>query len=45
MYLFVRGMAGADAPVVEGERCGVARWQPPAEMITELSRLFAGGER
>jgi len=45
MYLFVRGMAGADAPVVDGERCGVARWQPPTEMITELSRLFAGGER
>lgn len=28
MYLFVRGMAGPDAPVVDGERCGVARWRP-----------------
>ncbi len=43
MYLFVRGMAGGEAPVVDGERCGVARWRPPVEMITELSRLFAGG--
>ncbi|HDH26516.1 MAG TPA: AAA family ATPase [Actinobacteria bacterium] len=42
MYLFVRGMAGADTPVVDGERCGVARWQPPAEMITALSELFTG---
>ena len=43
MYLFVRGMAGPDAPVVDGERCGVARWQPPAAMITGLSELFVGG--
>ena len=25
MYLFVRGMVGADTPVIDGERCGVAR--------------------
>ena len=43
MYLFVRGMAGPDAPVVDGERCGVARWQPPPAMIEDLSQLFAGG--
>jgi exodeoxyribonuclease V beta subunit len=43
MYLFVRGMAGPGAPVVDGERCGVARWQPPVAMITGLSELFAGG--
>jgi len=42
MYLFVRGMAGRNAPVVDGERCGVARWSPPPEMIVALSRLFAG---
>jgi exodeoxyribonuclease V beta subunit len=41
-YLFVRGMAGADAPVVEGERCGVSRWEPPPEMIVALSHLFRG---
>jgi exodeoxyribonuclease V beta subunit len=41
-YLFVRGMVGADTPVVDGARCGVARWAPPAEMIVAVSRLFAG---
>jgi exodeoxyribonuclease V beta subunit len=45
MYLFVRGMAGPDSPVLDGERCGVARWTPPPEMITALSSLFAGGDR
>ncbi len=44
MYLFVRGMAGPATPVVDGERCGVARWRPPAAMIVALSELFAGGE-
>ena len=43
MYLFVRGMAGAEAPVIDGERSGVARWRPPPEMIVGLSELFAGG--
>jgi exodeoxyribonuclease V beta subunit len=42
MYLFVRGMAGPDAPVVEGERCGVVRWRPPVAMIVALSALFKG---
>jgi exodeoxyribonuclease V beta subunit len=40
MYLFVRGMAGAEAPVIAGERCGVVRWRPPVAMITGLSELF-----
>ncbi|CAN5827594.1 exodeoxyribonuclease V subunit beta [soil metagenome] len=40
-YLFLRGMAGPNAPVVDGERCGVARWQPPAAMVIELSQMFA----
>ena len=43
MYLFVRGMVGGDTPIVDGARCGVARWTPPAEMIVAISRLFAGG--
>ncbi len=43
MYLFVRGMAGADTPVVDGKRCGVMRWQPPPEMVVALSGLFTGG--
>ncbi len=44
-YLFVRGMIGADTPVVDGERCGVYRWSPPPEMIVELSRRFASKEK
>ncbi len=44
-YLFVRGMIGADTPIVAGERCGVFRWNPSPEMIVELSRRFASKER
>jgi exodeoxyribonuclease V beta subunit len=40
-YLFLRGMVGPDTPVIDGERCGVFRWRPPAQMIVELSRRFA----
>ena len=43
-YLFVRGMAGAEVPVVDGERCGVVRWRPPTEMIVGLSDLFVRSE-
>ncbi len=42
MYLFVRGMTGPDTPVVDGERCGVARWRPPPAMVVALSELFGG---
>lgn len=45
MYLFVRGMVGPDTPIVDGARCGVARWTPPHEMIVAISRLFAEGPR
>ena len=40
MYLFIRGMAGPDTPVLDGERCGVARWRPPPDMVVALSALF-----
>lgn len=40
-YLFIRGMIGPDTPVIDGERCGVARWRPPAAMVVALSRLLA----
>ena len=43
MYLFVRGMVGADTPVIDGERCGVARWHPPASFVVAVSDLFKGG--
>ncbi len=41
-YLFVRAMIGPDTPVVDGERCGVARWFPPPPAVVALSDLFAG---
>jgi exodeoxyribonuclease V beta subunit len=44
-YLFVRGMIGPDTPVVDGERCGVYRWEPPADLIVDLSRRFVEGDR
>ena len=43
MYLFVRGMVGGDTPVIDGERCGVARWHPPASFVVAVSELFKGG--
>ncbi len=42
LYLFVRGMAGPDTPVVDGHRTGVFSWRPPAALIVELSELLAG---
>ena len=41
-YLFMRGMTGPDGPVADGERCGVARWMPPPQMIVAVSDLLAG---
>lgn len=42
-YLFVRGMAGPGTPVVEGTRCGVFEWYPPAELVVAVSDLLGGG--
>jgi exodeoxyribonuclease V beta subunit len=42
MYLFVRGMVGSETPVIDGERCGVARWDPPASLVVAVSDLFKG---
>jgi exodeoxyribonuclease V beta subunit len=44
-YLFVRGMAGADTPVVDGERCGVFSWRPPAALVEALSDVLDQGDR
>lgn len=41
LYLFLRGMCGADTPVVDGHPAGVFSWDPPAALITELSDLLA----
>jgi exodeoxyribonuclease V beta subunit len=45
MYLFVRGMCGADTPVVDGHPCGVFSWQPPAELVMALSDFVDEGRR
>jgi exodeoxyribonuclease V beta subunit len=42
LYLFVRGMAGAETPRVGGVPCGVFSWRPPAALVTELSDLLDG---
>jgi exodeoxyribonuclease V beta subunit len=43
LYLFLRGMVGADTPVVDGARCGVFAWRPPAALIEELSDVLDTG--
>jgi exodeoxyribonuclease V beta subunit len=43
LYLFLRGMAGVDTPVVDGGRCGVFAWQPSAELVVELSDVLDRG--
>ena len=43
LYLFVRGMGGADTPVVDDVPCGVFSWLPPAQLIVDLSDLLDGG--
>lgn len=43
LYLFVRGMCGADTPVVDGHPAGVFSWQPPAALIEALSDLLDAG--
>lgn len=41
-YLFVRGMAGAQTPVVDGASCGVFGWFPPAALTVAASELLGG---
>lgn len=43
LYLFVRGMAGPDTPIVDGRPCGVFAWVPPVGLVTGLSDLLDGG--
>jgi exodeoxyribonuclease V beta subunit len=37
-YLFVRGMVGPETP----DGCGVFDWQPPVQLVLDLSDLLAG---
>ena len=45
LYLFLRGMAGPDTPVVDGVPCGVFSWRPPAALVVDLSDLLDRGSR
>jgi exodeoxyribonuclease V beta subunit len=46
VYLFLRGMTGPEGPVIDGGRCGVFGWRPPAGLVGVLSdALDAEGER
>jgi exodeoxyribonuclease V beta subunit len=45
LYLFLRGMCGADTPVIDGRPCGVFTWRPPAELVVALSDLLDEGWR
>ncbi len=42
-YLFLRGMAGAETPRVDGTPCGVFAWRPPGGLVVELSDLLEQG--
>jgi exodeoxyribonuclease V beta subunit len=37
VYLFVRGMTGADGLLVDGAPCGVFGWRPPQGLVAALS--------
>ena len=40
VYLFVRGMTGAEAPVSDGHRTGVFGWPAPPGLVPALSDAF-----
>src|SRR5699024_6912156 len=42
LYLYVRGMAGPETPVIDGHAAGVYFWVPPPGLVTELSDLLDG---
>ncbi|MGH3441527.1 MAG: PD-(D/E)XK nuclease family protein, partial [Nitriliruptorales bacterium] len=44
LYLFLRGMTGADVPRSGGQPCGVFSWRPPTELVVALSDLLDQGE-
>ncbi len=43
LYLFLRGMAGADTPTVDGSACGVFAWRPPGGLVQALSDVLDRG--
>ncbi|WP_370617187.1 UvrD-helicase domain-containing protein [Mumia qirimensis] len=45
MYLYLRGMAGPDTPLVDGHPCGVFSWRPPSALLEDLSAVLDGRTR
>jgi exodeoxyribonuclease V beta subunit len=43
LYLFLRGMTGAEVPRVDGAPCGVFAWKPPGALVVALSDLLDRG--
>jgi len=43
LYLFLRGMAGADTPTVDGSPCGVFAWRAPGPLVEALSDVLDRG--
>ncbi|MCL3818985.1 UvrD-helicase domain-containing protein [Aeromicrobium wangtongii] len=41
-YLYVRGMAGPDAPRADGQTYGVFAWRPPTSLVLAMSDLLDG---
>ncbi|MGI8505527.1 MAG: UvrD-helicase domain-containing protein [Solirubrobacteraceae bacterium] len=41
-YLFLRGMAGPETPVMDGAPCGVFGWRPPRGLVEALSDALDG---
>ncbi|MGZ4274581.1 MAG: 3'-5' exonuclease, partial [Solirubrobacteraceae bacterium] len=44
VYLFIRGMTGADGPVVGGRRTGVFGWPAPTGLVPALSDVLDEGD-
>ncbi|AQA06413.1 exodeoxyribonuclease V subunit beta [Mycobacterium sp. MS1601] len=42
LYLFLRGMCGADTPAYDGHPAGVFSWLPPAALVIAISDLLDG---
>lgn len=44
VYLFLRGMVGADVPRIDGQPCGVFAWRPPTATTLGLSDVLDRGD-
>jgi exodeoxyribonuclease V beta subunit len=42
LYLYLRGMCGAQTPLVDGQPAGVFGWRPPSSLVVALSDLVDG---